>query len=157
MGVSGSGKSTIGRAVARSRGLPFVDGDDLHPPANVAKMAAGVPLTDSDRWPWLEAVGTWLANQPHGGVVACSALKRRYRDVLREAAPGTRFVHLYAEASVIAARVEGRRETEEHFMPPALLTSQYADLEPLDADEEGIAIDVGEASIEQATARAAEY
>ena len=142
MGVSGSGKSTVGRLLADALGLPFADADALHPDANIVKMAAGVPLTDGDRWPWLADVGAWLAAQPDGAVVACSALKRTYRDSLRAAAPGTRFVHLFAEPEVLALRMAARREKESHFMAPSMLASQYADLQPLGADERGASIDV---------------
>jgi len=152
MGVSGSGKSTVGRALAEARGVPFLDADDLHPEANVAKMTAGIPLTDEDRGPWLEAVGAWLAERSDG-VVACSALKRAYRDVLRASAPDARFVHLAADRAVVAERISHRREGG-HFMPPSLLHSQYADLEPLGADELGLTIDVGSATPDQAVARA---
>jgi len=142
MGVSGSGKSTVGRALADALSAPFADADALHSAANVAKMASGTPLTDADRWPWLEAVGAWLASQPGGGVVACSALRRTYRDALRARAPGTRFVHLVADPDVLASRMAARRERDGHFMAPGLLASQLADLEPLGADEDGMTIDV---------------
>lgn len=140
MGVSGCGKSTVGAALAARLGLPFVDADDLHPAANVAKMAAGVPLDDEDRAPWLRAVGAWLADHPHGAVVACSALRRTYRDVLRAAAPGADFLHLAGDPSVVARRVGDR---PGHFMPTSLVASQVATLEPLGADERGVAVDLG--------------
>ncbi|MBW9120457.1 gluconokinase [Microbacterium trichothecenolyticum] len=138
MGVSASGKSSVGAELARLMGARFVDADDLHPAANVAKMSAGVPLQDEDRWPWLDAVAATLvdADRP---VVACSALKRSYRDRLRAAAPGVVFVHLTGSAELLAARARGR---EGHFMPPALLRSQLDTLEPLGEDEVGVAIDV---------------
>ncbi|TIC85983.1 gluconokinase [Nocardioides sp. GY 10113] len=140
MGVSGSGKSTVGAALAARLGVPFVDGDDLHPPGNVAKMSAGVPLDDADRAPWLDAVGGWLAGRDgDGGVVACSALKRAYRDRLREHAPRLRLVHLVGARATIARRQADR---PGHFMPAALLDSQYDALEPLDADEPGLVLDV---------------
>ncbi len=139
MGVAGSGKTTVGRGLADALGVPFVDGDDLHPPANIAKMARGAPLDDDDRRPWLEAVGAWLAERP-AGVVACSALKRSYRDLLRTAAPGAVFLHLSADRDAIVERVADR---PGHFMPASLVDSQFADLEPLGGDEAGATIDVG--------------
>lgn len=140
MGVSGCGKTTIGDLVARGLGIPFLDGDSLHPVENVAKMAAGTPLTDHDRWPWLATVGTELANAGRGGLVlACSALRRSYRDAIREQAPDTIFLHLHGSKEVLRERTEGRTG---HFMPPALLDSQLATLEPLDADEAGIVVDI---------------
>ncbi len=140
MGVSGCGKTTIGDLVARELGVPFLDGDSLHPVENVAKMAAGTPLTDEDRWPWLATVGRELANAGPGGLVlACSALRRSYRDAIREQAPDTVFLHLHGSKEVLRARTEGR---SGHFMPPALLDSQLATLEPLDADEAGIVVDI---------------
>lgn len=137
-GVSGSGKSTVGAALAAHLGVPFVDADSLHPAANVAKMAAGIPLDDSDRWPWLDAVGDALCSAPAGLVVACSALRSTYRTVLRHAAPTVRFVQLTAEESVLSTRMLGR---DGHFMPPALLDSQLATLEPLHRSEPGVVID----------------
>lgn len=140
MGVSGSGKSTVGAALAQRLRVPFVDGDDLHPPANIAKMAAGVPLDDRDRHPWLEAIGEWLAeHDAQGGVVGCSALKRKYRDQLRHHAHRVRFVHLHGTRAVIEARQATR---PGHFMPASLLTSQFATLEPLSPDEDGLVVDV---------------
>ncbi|KRE67647.1 MULTISPECIES: gluconokinase, GntK/IdnK-type [Micrococcaceae] len=140
MGVSGCGKTTIGDLVARELGVPFVDGDSLHPVENVAKMAAGTPLTDEDRWPWLATVGSKLAAAGDGGLVlACSALRRRYRDAIREQAPDTVFLHLDGSKEVLKARTEGRTG---HFMPPALLESQLATLEPLQEDERGVVVDI---------------
>ena len=136
MGVSGSGKTTLGDALSRALGRPFVDADTLHPPANVAKMSAGIPLDDADRAPWLAAVAGWLRQHP-GGVVACSALKRRYRDVLRAAGP-VRFVHLHLPEGALAARLVGRAP---HFMPGSLLRSQLEALEPLGPDERGLTLD----------------
>src|SRR3712207_3775606 len=105
MGVSGSGKSTVGWMLARSLGVPFLDADALHPAANVAKMATGTPLTDDDRAPWLRTVGDEIARSPGGAVVACSALRRSYRDVLRRRAPGTLFVHLHGSREQLARRL----------------------------------------------------
>lgn len=139
MGVSGSGKSTVGAAIAQRLGVPFADADDLHPPANIAKMTAGQALDDHDRHPWLEAIGEWLAAHPGGGVMSCSALKRRYRDQLRHHADGVAFLHLAGSREVIAARQASR---PGHFMPASLLTSQFATLEPLESDEAGVVIDV---------------
>lgn len=139
MGVSGSGKSTVGVALARRLGVPFEDADDLHPPENVAKMSAGHPLDDDDRHPWLESVGAWLAAHPDGGVMSCSALRRRYRDQLRHHAPRVRFLLLDGPEEVIARRQADR---PGHFMPASLLRSQLATLEPLQPDEDGIVIDV---------------
>lgn len=142
MGVSGSGKSTIGALVARDLGVPFTDADDLHPMANIEKMASGVPLDDDDRQPWLEIVGTTLADAARAGtglVIACSALKRRYRDTILASAPQVRFVHLHGTREVLAARTEGRTG---HFMPTSLLDSQLASLEALDPDEPGIVVDI---------------
>ena len=155
MGVSGSGKSTVGGALARRLDLPFEDGDDLHPPANVAKMAAGRPLDDEDRWPWLDAVGEWLADHSAdrgqaGGVVACSALKRSYRDRLREHLPSAFFLMLQADEALIATRLEARRD---HFMPASLLHSQLETLEPLQPDEHGATVDVAGA-VDQTVAAA---
>jgi gluconokinase len=139
MGVSGSGKSTVGAALAQRLGVPFADADDLHPPENLAKMTAGQPLEDSDRFPWLEAVGGWLADHPEGGVMSCSALKRRYRDQLRRHTAGVRFLMLDGSHDVIERR-QARRPG--HFMPTTLLASQLATLEPLEPDENGIVMDV---------------
>jgi gluconokinase len=139
MGVSGSGKSTVGAALAQRLRVPFADGDDLHPPANVAKMTAGQALDDDDRYPWLEAIGRWLADHHDGGVMSCSALKRKYRDQLRRHCAGVEFLHLSGTPEVIGKRQASR---PGHFMPASLLQSQFATLEPLDPDEHGIAIDV---------------
>jgi gluconokinase len=140
MGVSGSGKSTVGAALAQRLGVPFVDADDLHPEANIAKMSRGEPLDDHDRHPWLETIGHWLADHAaRGGVVSCSALKRKYRDQLRHHAPHVEFLHLQGTREVIARRQASR---PGHFMPPSLLTSQFATLEGLEPDEHGVAIDV---------------
>jgi gluconokinase len=139
MGVSGSGKSTVGAALAQRLGVPFADADTFHPEANIAKMAAGKPLTDDDRYPWLEAVGQWLADQEDGGVMSCSALTRSYRDRLRAHCPRIEFLHLTGSPELIARRQAGR---PGHFMPAALVRSQFDTLEPLAPDEHGIALDV---------------
>ena len=140
MGVSGSGKTTVGAALARRLRVPFADADDFHPPRNVAKMAAGTPLEDADRLPWLHTVGAWMAAHAEGGgVISCSALKRSYRDVLRVAAPTQFFVHLAGSPEVVAGRVQGR---PGHFMPAGLVESQFATLEPLGPDENGVALDL---------------
>lgn len=139
MGVSGSGKSTVGAALAQRLRVPFGDGDDFHPPANVAKMTAGQPLDDDDRYPWLEAIGQWLADHRGGGVMSCSALKRKYRDQLRSHCADVEFLHLSGSPEVIGKRQASR---PGHFMPASLLQSQFTTLEPLDADERGTTIDV---------------
>ena len=141
MGVSGSGKSTVGAALAQRLGVPFADADAFHPEANIAKMAAGKPLTDDDRYPWLEAVGRWLADHEDGGVMSCSALKRKYRDQLRAHCPQVEFLHLRGSPELIGSRLAAR---SGHFMPAALLRSQFDALEPLGADERGVVIDLGE-------------
>lgn len=139
MGVSGSGKSTVAAALAAALGGGYIDADYLHPAENVAKMTAGVPLTDEDRMPWLRLVGGALASERERPiVVACSALRRRYRDALRDAAPEVFFVHLDVDAGVLATRMEQR---SDHFMPASLLASQIATLEPLEADERGVVVD----------------
>ena len=138
MGVSGSGKSTVGAALAEALGLPFADADALHPAENVARMAAGVPLTDDDRWPWLDAVGAALAEARETGMVmACSALRRVYRDRILAMAPSARFALLEVPRDVLEARMEQR---PDHFMPASLLDSQLAALEPLGADEPGVTV-----------------
>jgi gluconokinase len=141
MGASGSGKSTVGAALAQRLRVPFVDGDALHPPANIAKMTAGEPLDDGDRYPWLEKVGEWLAGHRDGGVVSCSALKRKYRDQLRAHCPGVEFLCLSGSPELMAARLAAR---SGHFMPAALLQSQLDALEPLGADEAGVTVDAGQ-------------
>ncbi|MCW2806979.1 MAG: gntK [Marmoricola sp.] len=140
MGVSGSGKSTVGAALAQRLRVPFADADDFHPPANIAKMTAGDALDDDDRQPWLETIGEWLReHEGSGGVMSCSALKRMYRDQLRRHAPTTEFLHLDGTHEVITRRQASR---PGHFMPASLLASQFATLEPLAPDENGVVIDV---------------
>ncbi|MEV5546318.1 gluconokinase [Streptomyces sp. NPDC052309] len=140
-GVAGSGKSTVARLLAKRLGVPFAEGDAFHSPASVAKMAAGTPLDDADRDPWLRSIGRWLHEHDvagTGAVVSCSALKRRYRDTLRAACPGVFFLQLTAGREVLAGRLGRRRD---HFMPRALLDSQLAALEPLQPDEHGAELD----------------
>lgn len=147
MGVSGCGKSSVGIALAEALGARFIDGDDLHLEANKAKMGAGIPLDDSDRWPWLDLVGEALAEEVSetsggsfsGTVIACSALKRVYRDRIRTAAPGTFFVHLDGSREILEQRLGARTA---HFMPATLLDSQLAILEPLGSDEASVVIDI---------------
>jgi gluconokinase len=136
MGVAGSGKSTVGALLAARLGVPFADGDAFHPPANRAKMAAGTPLTDADRAPWLDAIAAWL--DAHGRcVVACSALRRAYRDRLRR--PDVCFVYLHGSRELLASRIAARTA---HFFPPKLLDSQLADLEPPAPDENAITVSI---------------
>jgi gluconokinase len=143
MGVSGCGKSTIGRAVAEELDATFVEGDALHPPANIRKMSSGIPLDDNDRLPWLGAVGDEIGRLQRSGrpvVAACSALKRRYRDKLRtHAGCQLIFVMLEGTRELISGRMNARKG---HFMPPALLDSQFAALEPPEGDESAIRIDL---------------
>ncbi|KZE91386.1 gluconokinase [Microbacterium sp. TNHR37B] len=149
MGPSGSGKSLVGAALAARRGARFVDGDDLHPRANVAKMAAGVPLDDADRAPWLDAVALVLMRQAPV-VVACSALRRAYRDRIRETCSDAWFVELVVDEGELKTRMSRR----DHFMPPALLDSQLATLEPLATDEPGIRV-ANDADLESVVGRIA--
>jgi gluconokinase len=151
MGVAGTGKTTIGPLVADALGVPYAEGDDFHPAENVAKMSAGIPLDDADRGPWLDAIGQWAhGREGRGGVVSSSALKRIYRDRLRTAAPGLVFLHLTGSRELIEERMAERKG---HFMPTALLDSQFATLQPLQDDEAGVAVDVS-GSPEEIAARA---
>ena len=141
MGVSGVGKTTVATALAERSGWSYAEGDDLHPEANRAKMAAGHPLDDDDRWPWLRRIADRIGEQEAAGrstVITCSALRRRYRDLLRAGHPSVRFVYLAAAEPVLRARVGSRRH---RYMPAALLDSQLADLEPPGDDEPAITVD----------------
>lgn len=138
MGVAGSGKTTVGLILANQLGVPFADADDFHTPELKAKMAAGHPLTDADRGPWLDRLADWLRHERDGCVLACSALKHRYRDVLRTGSDTLCFLHLDGESQVVAARVGHR---VNHYMPASLIDSQYEALEPLTPDECGISED----------------
>jgi gluconokinase len=141
MGVTGSGKTTIGQLLAQRLGVVYAEADLFHPPANVAKMASGQALDDNDRYPWLAAVGDWISARSRageGGVVSCSALKYRYRDLLRQAYPEVWFLHLDVNRDLITRRVAGRND---HFMPVTLVDSQFQALEPLLPDEAGVIVD----------------
>ncbi|MDP2119540.1 MAG: gluconokinase [Hoeflea sp.] len=154
MGVAGCGKTSVGESLSRHAGLRFVDGDALHPRENVDKMSHGIPLTDADRWPWLEAIGREFAQSPAPLIIGCSALKRSYRDRIRHHADAAIcFIHLIGSREVIGRRM---RERRNHFMPPALLDSQFAALEAPGADEEAIAIDIDQ-PLDAIVARAARY
>lgn len=139
MGVSGSGKTTVARELAQKLGWAFLEGDSVHPPANVAKMSAGTPLNDDDRWPWLDAIADWMSQRlqrGESGVVACSALRRIYRDRLRHAGTGVRFAYLRVPHDELARRMRSR----DHFMPPSLLDSQLATLEEPGVDEDALRV-----------------
>jgi gluconokinase len=143
MGVSGTGKTTVGEELARRLGIAFIEGDSLHPQRNIAKMSAGQPLDDDDRRPWLQTLNALVTSHHAEGISAvltCSALRRAYRDLLRERLPpgSLFFLHLTAPAAVLRARMEAR----EHFMPATLLQSQLDTLEPLEPDEAGAVLDV---------------
>ncbi|HEY5320468.1 MAG TPA: gluconokinase [Galbitalea sp.] len=145
MGVSGCGKSTVAALLAGRLGWPFEEGDSLHPQANIDKMAAGHPLDDDDRWPWLEKVAEWVEERLDAGenaLITCSALKRSYRDMINRRGTGVQFVYLAGSKETIGARLATR---QGHFMPPALLDSQFADLEEPTPDEPALRIDVGPA------------
>jgi gluconokinase len=158
MGVAGSGKTVIGTAFARALGVEFVEGDEYHPPRNIERMSRGIPLTDADRAGWLEALAIRIGEAKESGaglVVACSALKRSYRDILRRAAPDLRFVFLHGGQDLIAARMASRKQ---HFMPASLLASQLATLEEPAADEDAWVCDINlppDRIIAQLLARAA--
>ncbi|MBP7003353.1 gluconokinase [Amaricoccus sp.] len=142
MGVSGSGKTTVGALLAEALGWRFIEGDAFHPEANVAKMSAGLPLDDADRRPWLEALAAQIARDDAAGrssVVGCSSLKRAYRDILRGGAERVRFLHVHGGRELLLARVSSR---PGHFFPPSLLDSQLATLEPLGPDEDGVVVDI---------------
>jgi gluconokinase len=140
MGVSGSGKSTVAAGLVDRLGWDFAEGDDFHPRANVEKMRNGEPLDDDDRWPWLRTLAAWIGEHEEAGksvVVTCSALKRSYRDLLRDGHPSVWFAHVTADGDLIRERVERRTG---HYMPPSLLDSQLATLQPLQDDEPGASI-----------------
>ncbi|MFJ7749862.1 gluconokinase [Arthrobacter sp. NPDC097144] len=142
MGVSGSGKTTISTLLSEHLGWIAAEADEFHPEANIAKMSSGTPLTDDDRWPWLDSIKNWMDTQAENGrstIVTCSALKRVYRDVLGAAAGQVHFVHLNGSADVLRERMKTR---SGHFMPPSLLPSQINTLEPLADDEPGIVVDI---------------
>ena len=148
MGVSGSGKTSAARELTRQLGWEYIEGDDLHPEANVAKMASGIPLDDEDRWPWLRRIAEVIGEHEAAGrsvVITCSALKRSYRDLLRDGHPSVWFAHMQVSQQVLADRLAQRKG---HYMPPSLLDSQLATLEPLAEDEPGDVI-AGDAPLEQ--------
>jgi gluconokinase len=158
MGVSGSGKTTVGRLLAQRLKVRYAEADEFHPAANIAKMAAGRPLLDADRMPWLTAISEWIrAHADDGGVVTCSALKRGYRDLLRSSGAPAWFLHLSGDRTLITSRVGARTG---HFMPATLVDSQFADLQPLRPDEPGLVVDTAlapEDIVDQARAALARF
>jgi gluconokinase len=151
MGVSGSGKTSAAEELTRQLGWEYIEGDDLHPEANVAKMAGGIPLDDEDRWPWLQRIADVIGEHEAAGtslIITCSALKRSYRDLLREGHPSVWFAHVQASPKVLAGRLANR---QGHYMPPSLLDSQLATLEPLGDGEPGDVI-AGDGPLEQTVA-----
>ncbi|MPQ98258.1 AAA family ATPase [Modestobacter sp. I12A-02628] len=151
MGVSGSGKTTVAVELAQRLGWTFTEGDDFHPEANVAKMRAGIPLDDEDRWPWLRSLAGWIDGEETAGrscVVTCSALKRSYRDLLRNENPSVWFAHVTVTEQVLVQRLQARKG---HYMAPSLLTSQLQTLEPLEDDEPGRRVP-GDHSVEETVA-----
>ncbi|MDQ6641672.1 MAG: gluconokinase [Actinomycetota bacterium] len=152
MGVSGSGKTTVAQAMAEALQVAFIEGDDLHPAANRAKMRSGTPLDDEDRWPWLDEVARRLGAPGDGAVASCSALRRSYRDRIRRTVPDAWFLHLHGDPALLERRQATRKG---HFMPPSLMQSQLDTLEPLQPDEPGLLLDVAaepESLMEQALA-----
>lgn len=139
MGVAACGKTTVAEELAQRLGWPVADADDFHPPANVEKMAAGTPLTDIDRMPWLRTIRDWISESDGDVVVTCSALRRIYRDVLNEADARVRYLHLDGSRELLGRRMSDRRD---HFMPLSLLDSQLATLERLQSDEDGVTVSV---------------
>lgn len=140
MGVSGSGKTTVAKGIAQTMNWIFAEGDEFHSDANVEKMRSGVPLTDEDRWPWLRSIGAWIDEHESGGrsaVITCSALRRAYRDLLREGRPTVSFCHVDVPQEVLEERLGARTG---HYMPASLLPSQLATLEPLGDDEPGVVV-----------------
>ncbi|MGK3956399.1 gluconokinase [Arthrobacter sp. R4] len=139
MGVTSCGKSTVGAAIAARLGAEFVDGDSLHPQSNIDKMASGTPLDDGDRAPWLAEIGRRFSSSETGLVIACSALKRSYRNIIRNGDSTVRFLHLNGSRDLLASRMAAR---PDHFMPLSLLDSQLETLEDLEADEAGVVVDI---------------
>ncbi|WP_245198584.1 gluconokinase [Jiella mangrovi] len=142
MGPSGVGKSTTAELIAARLGWPFAEADEFHPKANIEKMTKGVPLNDEDRAPWLASIRDWISREAQSGVstvLTCSALKRSYRDILRQAGAKVRFVALEADPDIVSSRLEHRKG---HYMPKSLLQSQFADFQPLEADEDGFSVPV---------------
>lgn len=154
MGVSGSGKSTLAERLGTELHWPTAEADDFHPPASIAKMSQGVPLTDEDRWPWLWAIRDWMDAHTEGGsIVTCSALKRSYRDLLRESGGVVVFLHVTGPLELLAQRLAGR---SDHFMPASLLSSQFDALEPLGPDEDGTTL-VNDRSVDDLVRRAFDH